>query len=65
MKKSEYSVQLIKKNGEVFTRFKIGHNCTTKIKNILVGLNAELVKQTKIYCSYELKGNKMILVALD
>ncbi|AGK97381.1 hypothetical protein [Clostridium pasteurianum] len=61
MKATQYSAELIKKDGATYTMFKIGHKCGPRIKELLFCLNAKLVKETKTYTAYELKGDKISL----
>jgi hypothetical protein len=61
MKVTQYSSELIKKDGETYTRFKVGHKCRSRIKELLFCLNAKVVKETKTYTSYDLKGDRIAL----
>lgn len=62
MKLTEYSVEIVKKDGMVYTRFSIGKRChKALLVKAVIALGGELVKNTTRADVYELKGNCMEL----
>ena len=62
MKLTEYSVEIVKKDGIVYTRFSIGKRChKARLIKAVIALGGVLVKNTTRVDVYELKGNRMEL----
>jgi hypothetical protein len=68
MKASECKAEIFIKNGENYTRFFIGKEVIVldpeRLEQLLLEFGGKLIKQTKVFKYYEIKGNQIKLMAL-
>ena len=62
MKATEYRGEVFTKNGEIYTKFTIGSKVVnSRIEKLIIALNGELVKETKMAKHYIVKGDRLNL----
>jgi shikimate kinase len=56
---NQYSAEIFRKDGEEYTKFVIGNKVRPKIFDLVIALGGTMVKSTKQFKHYEVKGNKL------